>query len=99
MLCGAARRGGRGGRSETAMAQAPRWTRGEFELILSGLELSAEELATQLPKRTTGAIEVVRWGIHNYHSGGDLTMLSRMMRRYLDERSEPLTCPACGVSF
>jgi hypothetical protein len=80
------------------MKRARDWTGEEFETLLRSPALSAEVLAVKIPGRTLGAIEVVRCGIHEYHVGGTLA-LSRMMQKRLDERSCPVICSLCNVSF
>ena len=72
-----------------------RWDE-EFETLLQHPELSGEQVAELLPRRTADAVAVVREGIHAYHSGMDISMLSRMMRHRLDEVSRRVRCPRCG---
>jgi hypothetical protein len=40
-------------------------------------------------------VGVVRAGIHAFHRGGNVSMLSRMMRRILEHRDERGECPVC----
>ena len=54
-------------------------------------------MAQRLPTRSAGAIDIVRAGIHSFHTGGDTSMLSQMMRERLGDRSRPVTCPKCGA--
>jgi hypothetical protein len=81
------------------MTRAPNWSIEEFDTVLNNSNLDSLELAQQLPRRTPGAIEVVRQGIHSFHTGGDLSLLSKMMLRRLKEKQEQVTCAVCGVSF
>lgn len=76
------------------MSPAPPWTRREFRILLEHPELSDEELSHQLPKRSTGAIKVVRDFIHNFHRGGDASGLSKMMISRLEQGS--WACPRCN---
>jgi len=41
----------------------------------------------------------VRKGVHNFHTGGDTSMLSRMMKTLLGSKKTLVTCPVCKVSF
>lgn len=76
----------------------PNWTEEEFELLLSSSHLSDEQLAEKLDLRSAGAVNIVREGIHAYHRGLNVSMLSMMMLRRLDA-SEGLNCPVCGSSI
>jgi hypothetical protein len=79
------------------MAQAPQWTQAEFELVLESGSKDSGELADLLPRRSVGAIEWVRAGIHSYHLGGDISMLAQMMRDRLADSTRPVKCPICGA--
>ncbi|GAI45957.1 unnamed protein product, partial [marine sediment metagenome] len=79
--------------------QAPDWTESEFEVLVNSYGLPDEELAHRLPQRSMGAIEVVKEGIHAFHLGNDISMLSQMMRSYLDRRHGSVVCPKCGMNF
>jgi len=83
------------------MVRAPEWTEGEFEVVLRGCGVSDEELAGRLPggRRSPGAVGVVREGIHSFHKGRNISMLSKMMLRYLESRRGALVCPKCGTRF
>ena len=81
------------------MTRAPDWSVEEFDTVLNNSNLDSLELAQQLPRRTPGAIEVVRQGIHSFHTGGNLSLLSKMMLRRLKEKQEQVTCAICGVRF
>ena len=78
------------------MAQASRWTQREFDVLLDNNNLSHHKLAKLLPNRTPGAIEVVREGIHAFHSGTNISMLSQMMRETLSQSRDNVVCPKCG---
>lgn len=79
------------------MAQAPQWTLHEFETLLTGGSMDISELAELLPGRSVGAIEVVQQGIHAYHLGQDISMLSEMMRDRLADSTRPSRCRICGA--
>jgi len=64
------------------MKQAPVWTLEEFKTLVDNPTLSDVELASKLPRRTVGAVGVVRAGLHSYHKGRNISMLSRMMQAY-----------------
>lgn len=65
------------------MARAPRWTEQEFETLVENLSHSDETLETRLPQRTVGAVEIVRNGIHSYHTGKHYeSILSKMMQHH-----------------
>ncbi len=81
------------------MVKAPDWTEKEFQILLSNHNLSDEELADILQSRTSGAVGIVRAGLHSFHKGGDTSMLSKMMVRKLEYRRSLITCPRCGVEF
>ena len=81
------------------MARAQDWTEAEFEILLNNWQLSDVELVNMLPMRTLGAIGVVRAGIHNYHLGGNISMLSQMMVRNLEDRRGSLTCSRCRTQL
>lgn len=73
----------------------PNWTEEEFELLLNNNQMSDEELAEKLPLRSHGEVNIVREGIHAYHRGLNVSMLSMLMVCRLDA-SEGLNCPICG---
>ena len=77
------------------MTRAPNWTEAEFETLLTSSHLSSDDLATILVRRSTGAIDVVRSGIHSYHTGGNTSMLSQMMIKKLDQIRGAVICPIC----
>ncbi len=79
------------------MTRAPNWEEYEFETLVTHPKLSDEELAKLLPGRSLGAIGVVRSGIHSYHRGLDVSMLSEMMLDRLDDARVPPICPVCGA--
>jgi len=81
------------------MTKAPDWTEAEFQTLLDSSNISAADLAGRLSGRTPDAIEVVRQGIHRYHSGMDTSMLSQMMLRVLSQRGGSLVCPVCQTAF
>lgn len=79
--------------------RAPDWSEEEFRVLLDRPDLADEEVAKILIGRSTGAIGVVRAGIHNFHLSGNVSMLSKMMLNYLQRRREPLRCPVCKATF
>jgi hypothetical protein len=81
------------------MVRESEWTKPEFILLLNNSELSNEELSRLLPKRGKGAIGVVRAGVHSYHIGGDISMLSNMMKGVLTSQVNRINCSKCKVAF
>jgi hypothetical protein len=79
------------------MTRFPDWTIEEFEILLNHNDLSGEQLAELLPRRTPDAVEVVRQGIHRFHATGDGSMLSEIMRQRIRDKHQSLTCPKCGA--
>jgi hypothetical protein len=77
------------------MKRAPEWTNDEFEILLQSPTLPADELHVRLPKRTPDAIQIVRSGIHAFHTGKDRSILSKMMVRRLEGDTGGLVCPIC----
>lgn len=84
-----------------AVVRAPEWTEDEFEVVLRGYGLCHQEVAGTLPggRRSPGAVGVVREGIHSFHKGHNISMLSKMMLRYLEHRRGTLICPKCGAKL
>jgi len=78
------------------MKQAPEWTPSEFDLLLQNSSLSDNALTKLLPKRSESAIQIVRSGIHEFHSKGDSTLLSKMMKTRLARGGMNLICSICG---
>ena len=85
--------------NRVAPRRAPDWNEEEFKTLLDSPDLSDQEVARILGKRSIGAIEVVRAGIHSFHVGGNTSVLSRMMHDYLERRRIPITCPVCKARF
>ena len=81
------------------MKRAPDWTPDEFEILLQNSSLSPKDLSPRLPGRTPDAIEVVRNGVHDFHTKGDSTLLSKMMKQCLSKPGSSLACPICGESL
>lgn len=79
------------------MKRAPEWTSDEFEILLKSPALSADDLQLRLPKRTQGAIQIVRSGIHAFHTGKNYSMLSKMMVRRLEGDTSGLVCSICEM--
>jgi hypothetical protein len=80
------------------MKQAPAWSEREFETVLQNHTLSDGEVSDLLPQRTVGAVGWVRAGIHSFHTGGDVSMLSKIMLQRLDDDRRAWICPRCGHS-
>ena len=78
------------------MERAPHWTAEEFATLLAHNDLGPDDFAELLPRRSSGAIGAVRSGVHAHHTGGDESLLSGVMRRYLAERGAEHMCPVCG---
>ncbi|MFC1846488.1 hypothetical protein ACFLYS_00305 [Chloroflexota bacterium] len=81
------------------MSKEPEWTKEEFLVLVSKPDVSDEELANLLPNRSIGAVEVVRAGVHSFHTGGDISMLSRMMNDLLGSKVTIVECPICKTAF
>jgi hypothetical protein len=79
------------------MTRAPNWTEDEFETLLNNPHLSDEELADLLPQRTVEAGQTVRAFVHNYHIGGSMSGVGKMMLQRLEQGS--VTCPICNTKF
>jgi len=77
------------------MKRAPDWSKEEFETLIKHWNLSDADLSVLIPTRTTDAIKVVRSGIHEFHQKGTSSLLSKMMKTYI-EQSHGLKCPLCG---
>lgn len=78
------------------VAQAREWEKDEFDILLDNPGLLDEELSRRRG-RTKRAIGVVRSFIHSYHTGGDITGLSEMMKRRLEQRD--WNCPRCRCPY
>ncbi|MDD4923764.1 MAG: hypothetical protein PHF74_02870 [Dehalococcoidales bacterium] len=81
------------------MAEKREWTEHEFILLISKPDLPDDGFAEIIPERNKGAIGVVRAGVHSFHTGGDISMLSKMMKTMLESKNTLVTCPICKVSF
>jgi hypothetical protein len=83
----------------------PNWTQQEFIFLLNSPELSNKELSNLLSNRTEGAVSVVRNGVHSYHidkfteNKRDLSMLSKIMKNYLNSKQVTILCPICKEKF
>lgn len=70
------------------------WTAEEFAWLLTNPQLTDQQMADQVLQRSSGAIGVVRSGVHSFHRGGNVSMLSQMMLARL--RTGPaIRCPRC----
>jgi len=72
----------------------PNWIIEEFSHLLNNPDLSDQAIAEQLPRRSVGAVTIVRNGIHSYHENKHISMLSKMMVDYLSTH-RGLICPRC----
>lgn len=81
------------------MVRAPDWSIEQFETVLKNSHLSSEESSRLLPQRSRDAVEIIRQGIHSFHLGRNVSMLSKMMLRRLEEKDQSLICPICGKTF
>ncbi|HAS04649.1 MAG TPA: hypothetical protein DCR71_02650 [Dehalococcoidia bacterium] len=81
------------------MTYTSEWTEGEFILLLSRPDLADDGFADIIPERDKEAIGGVRAAVHNFHAGGDTSMLSEMMMSLLGSKDTLVTCPVCKVSF
>jgi hypothetical protein len=77
----------------------PDWTIDEFEILITHNDVASAQLSRLLPRRTLGAMEAVRNGIHLFHTTGDGSMLSEMMRQQLLQVPDPLLCPTCKAKL
>jgi hypothetical protein len=77
----------------------PEWTENEFDILARNYNVTVGELLKLLPGRTEGAIGVVREGVHAYHKGLNISMLSQIMKDYLAKNKGSITCPKCEESF
>jgi len=84
---------------EVMMARVPEWTKGEFITLISKPELSDEDLIKLLPKRSKDAVWIVRAGVHSFHTGGNISMLSEMMMNLLGSKTTLVECPICKIAF
>ena len=81
------------------MAEEKDWTEEEFILLISKPDLADDGFSEILTERSSGAVAVVRVGVHYFHTGGDTSMLSEMMLSLLGSKNTLVTCPICRVSF
>jgi hypothetical protein len=77
----------------------PEWTEKEFDILIRNHNIADGELIKLLPGRTEGAVAVVREGLHAYHRGLNISMLSQIMKDYLAKNKGSITCPKCEERF
>ena len=77
----------------------PPWTSDEFEVLRGSHSMSDADLARRLPSRSVGALGWVRSGLHSFHQGGDVSMLSEMMKETFHKNPGGTTCPRCVQVF
>lgn len=75
--------------------RAPEWTIEEFDWLLSNPQLTDQQVAEHGLNRSSSAVSVVRSGIHSFHQGGNVSMLSQMMVARL-QAPPSVVCPRCG---
>ena len=78
------------------MTKARSWTVEEIRVLLRNRKPPDDELSRLLPGRTTDAIGTVRSGLHSYHRGLNISMLSLIMRDELDKSPGKYRCPKCS---
>lgn len=71
----------------------------EFEILVGNYLATDDQLATELPHRSVGAIQVVRAFICAYHKGQNHSGLSAMMVKRLQAGAGLLTCPICRAAI
>ncbi len=81
------------------MVHPKEWSADEFETLLTNPQLSDERVAALLPQRTAAAVHITRSGIHAFHSDGDISMLSQMMRSRLEASGGSVVCSVCAETF
>jgi hypothetical protein len=77
------------------MARERDWTVDQFEMVLAQAEASSSELHEAISTRSTGAIDSVRAGLHEFHTKGTTTFLSGPLLAALDQPGRQWTCPVC----
>lgn len=81
------------------ITRAPDWSEAAFDTLLDFYATLDEQIAYRLPSECRATIDVVRAGIHLYHTHGDSALLSDAMRLRIEERRGSLVCPECGSRF
>ena len=84
-------------KGSVTMKRAPDWTPDEFEVLLHSPTLTDDDLRLKLPNRTLSAIQIVRRGIHAFHTEKNISMLSKMMIQRLEEQPTGVICPICEM--
>ncbi len=81
------------------MTGAPQWSSEEFETLITNVHVSNADLSHMLPGRSEDAINIVRHGVHSFHRGDNISMLSHMMRHRLETKTQPILCRVCRTQF
>jgi hypothetical protein len=85
------------------VTSASDWQLDEFEELLARPDLEDGELSGHLLHvRSSGAIAVVRAGVHTYHADGPdaaKSMLSLMMQDRLQRGPLDFVCQVCGETL
>ncbi len=81
------------------MRRSPDWTAEEFEILLQNSTLSVDQLHLKLPRQSTDAIQIVQGGIHAFHTGHNISMLSKLMVTRIKDDNTGLVCPICGIEL
>jgi hypothetical protein len=74
------------------------WKAAEFALLHANPLMDAAEVAERTG-RTAGAVEAVRWGVHEWHGAGNISALNHMMLGYLDSHRGQAVCSQCRATM
>ena len=77
---------------------AKEWKKQEFILLLSKPDIGDEAMA-KLVKTGEGEIANIREGVHAFHTNGDISLLSDMMKDMLGSRDSLVKCARCKTTF
>jgi len=75
------------------MTNRDNWTDDEFNIILLNPHSTDDELSAKMSGRNAGAINTLRGFIHNFHTRGNISGLSKSMIARLEKGY--WTCPKC----
>jgi len=81
------------------MTKKSDWTREEFEILVINPAHNSETLATLLLGRSADSIELIRNGLHAFHTGKNTSMLSKLMLARLEASENAIICPICEGKF
>ena len=74
------------------------WTLRDFMVVLRNPSMPTAGLASMLHE-SQDEIEVVRQGIHIFHTGGKASMMARTLKDYLLENPVSMVCQVCALPF